>query len=275
MAIARYVYAENDVDWIDTAAERLLKQDQGTNRISYTDYADGAVNLSIATGSYFEVNGSGFLATTDTAVGGSIATGLCYILATGATAAATIAWTTTEPVWRDDLQGYYATIGSTVRAIGGCNYVANSYNDRWVYHHKEGSVRAADLSPDYCQVPVIEDQGGIATNGLYTKVLEIGDWNMETTATKLVPHGLGANYKKIRSLGGIIRDDADEYYSPIPSDWGNDGGLSFLAGTGAGDILGVKETNIGLQRESGSPFNASTFNSTSYNRGWITVWYEK
>ncbi len=155
MAIKRYVYAENDADWLDTAAERLEQQGKGTNKISYTDFANSSVNMSITTGSYFEVGGSGFYVTGDTAVGGTPATGLCYILATGATATATIAWTTTAPVWRDDLQGYYATIASSVRAIGGCNYIANSYNNRWIY----GQSRPI---PKYfsCSLTGYSDNGG-------------------------------------------------------------------------------------------------------------------
>ncbi len=127
MAIKKYVYAENDADWLDTAAERLEQQGKGTNRISYTDFADSSVNMSITESSYFEVGGSGFYVTGDTAVGGTPATGVCYILATGATATATIAWTTTEPVWRDDLQGYYATIASSVRALGSCYFDGSDY----------------------------------------------------------------------------------------------------------------------------------------------------
>ncbi len=114
--------------------------DKGKNKISYTDFADSSVNVSITALSYFEMGGSGYLVTGDTAVGGTPATGLCYILATPATTAATIAWTTTAPAWRDDFQGYYATVASVVRALGGCNYVANSYNDRWVY-----GIKTADM----------------------------------------------------------------------------------------------------------------------------------
>ena len=145
MAIARYVYAENDADWIDTAAERIEKMDKGTNRISYTDYADSSVNMSITTGSYFEMGGAGFHATGDTAVGGTPATGLCYIAATEATTSATIAWTATAPAWRDDFQGYYATVASNVRILGGCTYSTDNYADKFIYISHDEMIRTAEI----------------------------------------------------------------------------------------------------------------------------------
>ncbi len=166
MAIKRYVYTENDADWIDTAAERIEKMDKGTNKISYTDFADSSVVMSITSGSYFEIAGSGYLSDTDTEVAsGEEATGLCYILATGSTAACTIAWTTTAPTWRDDFQGYYATVASTVRALGGCTYDGNSYDGRWVYEESR-----ADGIPEGIIVAQIPGYFGDGSNGSYTAV---------------------------------------------------------------------------------------------------------
>ena len=95
------------------------------------------------------------------------------------------------------------------------------------------------------------------------KVLEIGDWNMDTTASVTVAHGITQG--KIRSATAMIRHDTES------------NGIynldRFLAGqTGVNGIV-VTAASIQLSRATGGTFDASTFDSTSYNRGWITIWY--
>lgn len=133
MAIVRYVYAENDADWIDTAAARIEKGDKGAIHVSLTVWT-ASTESSIAAGSYFEIAGSGYYATGDTAVTGSEATGVNIIYATGATIAASIAYSATAPVWRDDHQGWYQTAASSIRAIASVHFDGGTtYSQKKVY----------------------------------------------------------------------------------------------------------------------------------------------
>jgi hypothetical protein len=107
----------------------------------------------------------------------------------------------------------------------------------------------------------------IETDGvaLKTKVLEIGDWNMDTITGATVAHGLGANWKKVRALSAIIRNDDDSSYSEIS-------GCTYTGLLG-GEIV-INSTNIILSRDSGGRYDGADYDSTSYNRGWITITYE-
>lgn len=99
------------------------------------------------------------------------------------------------------------------------------------------------------------------------KVMNIGDWNMDSTATVTVAHGLTA--ENIRSMSVVIRTDTS--VSPInyyPLEWENTGG------TEAEGEYKWQTTNIILKRTAGGDFDSAEFDDTSYNRGWITIWYE-
>tara|TARA_R110002126_G_scaffold159053_1_gene306345 strand:- start:1030 stop:2544 length:1515 start_codon:yes stop_codon:yes gene_type:complete len=104
-------------------------------------------------------------------------------------------------------------------------------------------------------------------NPLTTLTLNIGDWDMDTDTTKTVTHGLSATeWKTIRSVNTIIRNDVDALYYKLESLIDFDG---YLAG-GVGDISSAK---IFLNRRLLGHFDSVNFDSTSYNRGWITLEY--
>jgi hypothetical protein len=108
-------------------------------------------------------------------------------------------------------------------------------------------------------------QGKDVTSALHRKIVEIGDWDMDTTATKAVPHGLTVT--KIRGLSGVIRIDGDNAYYPLTP-----GSASYDYEPGA-IIISADATNINLARKTSTYFDGANFNSTSYNRGWIIVDY--
>jgi hypothetical protein len=111
----------------------------------------------------------------------------------------------------------------------------------------------------------VTDQGG--GNALQCKVIEIGDWNMDSTTDVNVAHGLsGGTYQKIRSISVIIRDDNDVGYYPLMS-------VASEANVVGGGATSFGATNIVLTRDTGGVFDAVGFDSTSFNRGWITIWY--
>jgi hypothetical protein len=101
---------------------------------------------------------------------------------------------------------------------------------------------------------------------LRTKVLDIGDWNMDATATLTLPHGL--NYKKIRVIHVMVRTDDDVTYDPLMRfDNATDGTVS-----GGHTLSGT--TDIALFRRNAGTFDNPTYDSTGFNRGWITITYE-
>jgi hypothetical protein len=103
---------------------------------------------------------------------------------------------------------------------------------------------------------------------LATKVIEIGDWDMDTNATKAVAHGLGSNWNKIRSFSAIIRTDDGTLCFNISA-------MTDLVGNVvAGSIASFDATNINLSRAAGELFDSTDFNSVIYNRGWVTIVYQ-
>lgn len=94
---------------------------------------------------------------------------------------------------------------------------------------------------------------------LITKVIDIGDWDMNTNSVIYVTHGVNA--KKIRSINVIIRNDSDDCYTPLSYS-----GVSVLN-------IAYSATKISLHRTYGGAFDTIDYSSTSYNRGWITIQY--
>jgi hypothetical protein len=95
---------------------------------------------------------------------------------------------------------------------------------------------------------------------LRTKVLEIVNWDMSTTATKDVSHGLTlANIRKVEIK---IRNDAQTEMYDF-TDW-----------NGAFSSYIIQATQIRMGRYALGPFNSADFNSTGgFVRGWITITY--
>jgi hypothetical protein len=109
---------------------------------------------------------------------------------------------------------------------------------------------------------------GQVTGSLVTKVVTIGDWNMSAATgskTCLVAHGV-SDFRKIRTIQCIVRNDADTgYFNIFYMDAGTD--------TIDGSVRYVDSTNVHLQVKSGGYFTGSYFQTTSYNRGWVTIQY--
>jgi hypothetical protein len=88
--------------------------------------------------------------------------------------------------------------------------------------------------------------------------LNIGDWDMDTNATKTVPHGL--TFANIRSVKVFIRNDANNTWYDIFSQ-------------GGGTIFSVDGTIVTLTRTASGIFDNTSFDVTSYNRGYIEITY--
>ena len=101
------------------------------------------------------------------------------------------------------------------------------------------------------------------SSSLYPIIVNIGDWNMAADLSKVVTHGL-SDFKKVREIGVMIRDDADSNYYYTPS-------VTILDAVNSA-IGPLTSTTLSLTRSDGGIFNSTSFNSTSYNRGYITFW---
>ena len=97
---------------------------------------------------------------------------------------------------------------------------------------------------------------------LRTKVIQIDDWDMDANSSVNVAHGL--TLAKIRSVSALIRRDDDALYFDFH--------VYDPAGANSRQIT-VGSTNITLNRSDSGTFDTTDYNSTSYNRGWITIIY--
>lgn len=114
---------------------------------------------------------------------------------------------------------------------------------------------------------------GLGAAALQCKVIEIGDWDMNADSGHTVAHGLGANYKNIRSVYVTIRrdDDAAPYYNLMAIRDLADASLI------SGGVYSYDGTNIQLYRRTGGNFDGvlfDDFGGTQGNRGWVAIWYE-
>lgn len=113
----------------------------------------------------------------------------------------------------------------------------------------------------------VQFTNGIATGGnstyLKTKIMDIGDWDMDATTQIQVAHGLTA--ANIRSVRAMIRHDDSTVVFPIHY-------ASETDGLASGWVT-LNSTYIQLARRAGGAFDQITFNATSYNRGWIIIEY--
>ena len=106
----------------------------------------------------------------------------------------------------------------------------------------------------------VRDQG-MAAVALKCKMIEIGDWNMDATPQVDVTHGL--DLTKIREVTAMIRRDDNALYTDLKDS------------TGA-QVMGqirIYSTVITLARTATIGYDEPDYNSTSYNRGWVIIWY--
>lgn len=120
------------------------------------------------------------------------------------------------------------------------------------------------------------------TGTLKTMITEIGDWNMNTTASKLVtlngvipPGGflpIAIPPENIRGVDVIIINDAGlNVYDFIATQNGTTPSVPLIQIAKFTFIFVT--TTVTLYRANGGWFDSADFQNTGYNRGWITVNY--
>ena len=97
------------------------------------------------------------------------------------------------------------------------------------------------------------------------KMLEIGDWDMNNDATKAVAHGI-VNFLKIVMVSAVIIKDDNSLLYPLTNHI--DGVVNADA-----EVLNIDAINVNLTRKTSGGFNNTDFDATSFNRGFITIFY--
>ena len=95
---------------------------------------------------------------------------------------------------------------------------------------------------------------------LHIKIIDIGDWDMDATASVAVAHGL--TLAKIRGINVLVRNDADDTYYQLDRRDQVDALIN-----------SIDATNVNLTRLASGLYDATTFDATTFNRGWIIVDY--
>lgn len=104
---------------------------------------------------------------------------------------------------------------------------------------------------------------------LSKKIIEIGDWNMDTLLAVSVAHGLGTNvFKNVRNVEVVIRNDDDNVYSQL------DSYDPLETDPIGGGVTAITSAVISLSRSDAGKYNDTDFDSTSFNRGFITIEFE-
>lgn len=103
------------------------------------------------------------------------------------------------------------------------------------------------------------------------KTIEIGDWNMDTTPTVTIDvSSLGISHANIRHIMVTIVADDDYVLSRAKFTLPYFDSSSIVAWFGA---KLESPDQISIQRADGSLFDATGFDDTGYNRGWITIFH--
>lgn len=118
-----------------------------------------------------------------------------------------------------------------------------------------------NVSNGYQLIEALVDK--INQTHFYTKIINIGIWDMDSTGSITIATGI-SDFKKIRKISVIIKNDADTLHRPFyADDDGNDIGL--LNFVGVDSIL--------LIRKSGGKFDTPDYNDGAINRGYIVIDY--
>lgn len=258
----------------------------GYNGVSLTDYSTSALT-TIAAGSKLEIGGAFFhWATAETPVASSwtaIATAStaylkCTPSGSAGTQISTARWSSVTPVWSTAKQGWYASAASIARVVASAYKTSATQQDKKrlllgkqafgiderTTIHADGAI---DSDTTISSDGVLTGGGGVVAgtgNATVLKtIINIGDWNMDATASVDIAHNL--TFSKIRSIKVIVRNDNDTSYTPLDY-WSPVG--SKVSGSFYADA-----TNITCVRTASEHFDNNNYDSTSYNRGWITIEY--
>lgn len=155
MSFKQYEYSEGDAAWWATFLARCERQSKGYIGLSLTNFTTSTV-CAIAAGSVVEIDGAVFIASAETSVTGSIATGLNYIICSVTGTEANPYWSQTGASTYDTAkQGFYH---ATERYVAGCNSDNGStYDNKWVYGENVKSINSTPTNAILPKVKISND----------------------------------------------------------------------------------------------------------------------
>jgi hypothetical protein len=118
---------------------------------------------------------------------------------------------------------------------------------------------------DYSGFQLVE---ALLTLTVRRKVIPIGAWDMDATATLFLAHGLdlggaGTTVANIRGVRCVIINDAESSAAEI----------DFWNGTIVGGTVNVSASLVTLTRTIAGFFDSTDFNDTGINRGYVIIEY--
>lgn len=245
---------EPDINWDDN------NRDENANRDALFGIMDA---FKIGTNENFII--SGCVATLDTGVDVDVTAG--YIFLNGE-----ILEVEAQTVVDGGTVDLYKYTKVTTYDVNG-DKTFNDNNSRQTWQKNRGVVVAATTPILGTELDVVDGDRltdkivqFVTGEKINIKIIDIGDWNMDTAQTASVNHGI-TDWKKIRDINAIIRNDADDTYYNL-------GTVVVASGNASGAVSYVSSTIVRLNRtDSPGIFDGVNFDSTSYNRGWIIITY--
>ena len=214
--------------------ETINKSYKGKNNITLSEYdSDAATDVKV--GSVFDVNGAIFI------VESADITPTGYAGIANSTTfylywdedPGSFIYSSTVPTWNDALQGWYGTGAAA--------------NDRALFSMFKDSGGTLYQAKNKMQ----------QVSSLISKVIPIGPWNMDATPFVLINHEL-TDYTRIRSISAMVVNDAGNAILPLFE---------------SGGVTSINATQAQITRDNGGTFDSVNFDSTSFNRGWLTITY--
>lgn len=152
-----------------------------------------------------------------------------------------------------NLVGLTATVDEINQVCDGAGSTAAEIDAAVAYH------QALDATTD--EVNTACDGIGVYLPRM--KVVDVGVWNMVSTASVEVAHGLDID--QILGVTVLIRNDGDTVRQMV---------TGYDAGTDDGYISQISSTHITVARKTGGIFDSVGYDSAgSYNRGYAVIFY--
>jgi hypothetical protein len=244
-----------------------LYNDAGTLKLSKGDIGiyDGVVHGISVIDTITTISTAGMTANNwhkvEMSVSGSSVT-LTIAAIAGATDESTID-ATTKAAYDYTKQGYY--LAATKRLLGVV-YLRTALALGRIVNCESGKLgfKGITIGEHY-------DTAGVLTKSYLTKmVIEIGDWNMDTTVFILVNYPF-AILQAIRNAKVVIRDDGGTVVDLLDK-FGPD--LTDPLLVVGGLYVTYNAGHAVLYRRTGGSFDGVNYDSIGYNRGWLTIEYE-
>ena len=218
-------------------------------------------------------------------IGGAL-TGITLISKTDGDAVKSLKWETANVIifYQDTVAGITNAAWvdenfAMLQSLGPGNLHANIYVEKDGYaktgnngsgtfkglkYKDASSVSAIDWETDPNEGLLIPHQDRVREliGGLQTKIIEIGNWDMDANASpSLITHGL--DITKIREVQCLIINDSDGVISQLDR---------YVSG-GSSGVISITAPNIILSRIGGGEYDSTNYDTAPKNRGWVTIKY--